>query len=130
MAKILLVGADEAVRDMYFDVLNANGFDVVAENTAKDGLDRLSDEFFPACVVFLPREETLWFLIKVRSTHNVKISTIPILAVVDESSESLSEYIEMGATKAIIKFPASGDKLVRELKSILNIPRMGPNLAG
>jgi len=128
MAKILLIGADEAVKDMYFDILNASGFDVVSESTGKDGLDRLQDEFFPACIVFLPREETLWFLIKVRSAHNVKVSTTPILAVVDEASESLSEFIEMGATKAIIKFPTSGDKLVSELKSILNIPRMGPSL--
>src|SRR3972149_3764059 len=130
MAKILLIGSDEAVRDMYFDVLNVNGFDVVAESTAKDGLDRLSDEFFPACIVFLPREETLWFLIKLRGAHSIKVSTIPVLAVVDEASENLSEYIEMGATKAIIGFPASGDKLVTGLKSILNIPRMGPSLAG
>ncbi len=129
MAKILLVGTDEAVKDMYVDILTANGFDVVAENAAKDGLDRLSDEFFPACVVFLPREETLWFLIKVRSSHATKVSTTPILAVVDEASESLSEFIEMGATRAIMKFPASGDKLVSALRGIVNIPRMGPSLA-
>ncbi len=126
MAKILLVGSDESLRDMYQTVLTTSGFDVVFEGTAKDGLDRLSDEFFPACVIFLPREETLWLLIKIRAVHKVKISAVPILVVAEQtSSESLSEFIETGATKAISKFPASGDKLVKELKSILNIPRVG-----
>lgn len=127
MAKILLVGADESLQDMYQTVLTANGFDTVVETSAKDGLDRLSDEFFPACVIFLPREETLWFIIKVRQVSRVKTSTVPILAVAEQTSgENLSEYIETGATKAISKFPTSGDKLVKELKSILNIPRMAP----
>ncbi len=127
MAKILLVGADESLREMYQTVLTANGFDTVLESSAKDGLDRLSDEFFPACIIFLPREETLWFIIKVRQVPRVKISSVPILAVAELSSgENLSEYIETGATKVISKFPASGDRLVKELKSILNIPRMVP----
>jgi DNA-binding response OmpR family regulator len=127
MAKILLVGADESLKEMYQTILSANGFDTVLESTAKDGIDRLSDEFFPACVIFLPREETLWFIIKVRQVTRVKISSVPILAVAEQSSgESLSEYIETGATKVISKFPTSGDKLVKELRSILNIPRMAP----
>lgn len=124
MAKILLIGSDQPVSEMYLKVLDANGFDCILENTAKDGLDRLSDEFFPACLVFLPREETLWFLIKLRAFHSVKVSSIPVLAVADEASENLIEYIESGATKVIPKFPTSGDKIVSELKGILNIPRM------
>lgn len=127
MAKILLVGSDPSISDMYVKVLDANGFDSLIENTAKDGLDRLTDEFFPAAIVFLPREETLWFLIKLRAFHSVKVSAIPILAVADEASENLVEYIESGATKVISKFPTSGDKIVTELKNILNIPRMRPN---
>lgn len=125
MAKILLVGSDPELRDMYSQVLETNGFDPVIETTAKDGLDRISDEFFPACIVFLPREETLWFTIKTRALHHVKSSSIPILAIVDEQSESTSEFIESGATKAIYKFPTSGDKIVAELRNILNIPRFG-----
>jgi len=127
MAKILLVGADPSISDMYVKVLDANGFDSVIENTAKDGLDRLTDEFFPAAIVFLPREETLWFLIKLRAFHSVKVSAIPVLAVAEEASENMVEYIESGATKVISKFPTSGDKIVTELKNILNIPRMRPN---
>jgi len=125
MAKILLLGSDESLTDLYKEVLIANGFDVVIETTAKDGLDRLFDEFFPACITALSREETLWFIIKVRQTNKVKISSVPILVVTEQSEkESLSEYIETGATKAILKFPTSGDKLVKELKSILNLPRL------
>lgn len=124
MAKILLVGSDPSISEMYLKVLDANGFDSVVENTAKEGLDRLSDEFFPACIVFLPREESLWFLIKLRAFHSVKVSAIPVLAVADEASENLIEYIERGATRVISKFPTSGDKIVTELRNILNIPRM------
>lgn len=127
MAKILLVGSDQSISEMYAKVLDSNGFDCVLENNAKDGLDRLSDEFFPAAIVFLPREETLWFLIKLRSFHSVKVSTIPVLAVADEASENLVEFIESGATKVLSKFPTSGDKIVSELKNILNIPRMRPS---
>lgn len=127
MANILLVGSDQSISDMYLKVLDANGFDSTIENTAKDGLDRLTDHFFPACIVFLPREETLWFLIKLRAFHSVQVSSIPVLAVADEASENMIEYIESGATKVISKFPTSGDKIVAELRSILNIPRMRPN---
>ena len=128
MAKILLVGSDESLKEMYQAVISANGFDTIVETSAKDGLDRLSDEFFPACVVFLPREEALWFIIKVRQVSRVKISAVPILALTEQATgENLSEYIETGATKAISKFPASGDRLVKELRSILNIPRMTPS---
>lgn len=126
MAKILLVGSDQSISDMYSKVLDSNGFDCILENNAKDGLDKLSDEFFPAAIVFLPREETLWFLIKLRSFHSVKVSTIPVLAIADEASENLVEFIDSGATKVLSKFPTSGDKIVAELKNILNIPRMGP----
>lgn len=124
MAKILLVGSDPSISEMYLKVLDANGFDSLIENTAKDGLDQLSDEFFPACIVFLPREESLWFLIKLRSYHSVRVSSIPVLTVADEASENLIEYIERGATRVISKFPTSGDKIVTELRNILNIPRM------
>lgn len=127
MAKILLVGSDPSISEMYVKVLDANGFDSIIENTAKDGLDRLTDEFFPAAIVFLPREESLWFLIKLRAFHSVKVSSIPVLAVADEASENLVEYIESGATKVIAKFPTSGDKIVSEMRNILNIPRMRSN---
>lgn len=126
MAKILLVGTDPSVTEMYSKVLDANGFDAIIETAAKDGLDRLTDEFFPAAIVILPREESLWFLIKLRAFHSVKVSSLPVLAVADESVENLIEYIESGATRVISKFPTSGDKIVSELKSILNIPRMHP----
>ncbi len=128
MAKILLVGSDDSLKEMYQAVLSASGFDTILETSAKDGLDRLSDEFFPATVVFLPREETLWFIIKVRQMPRVKISSVPILALTEQAlGENMSEYIETGATKAISKFPTSGDRLVKEVRSILNIPRMTPN---
>jgi DNA-binding response OmpR family regulator len=126
MANILLVGSDPSINDMYLKVLDANGFDSTMEITAKDGLDRLTDHFFPAAIVFLPREETLWFLIKLRSSRSVQVSSIPVLVVADEASENLIEYIESGATKVISKFPTSGDKIVTELRNILNIPRMKP----
>lgn len=127
MAKILLVGSDPSISDLYLKILDTNGFDCIIENSAKDGLDRLTDEFFPAAIVFLPREESLWFLIKLRAFHSVRVSSIPVLAVADEASENMIEYIESGATKVISKFPTSGDKIVTELRNILNIPRMRPN---
>jgi DNA-binding response OmpR family regulator len=124
MAKILLVGQDPSVQQMYSDILSAGGYDVVVEENAKEALDRLIEEFFPGCVVFLPREEALWFIIKVRSVSRVRVSSVPILAVVEEEDVS-NEFIETGATKVISKFPVSGDRLVAELRSILNIPRLG-----
>lgn len=118
MAKILLVGSDESVQQMFEDILTANGFDVVVDNNAKDALDRLAEEFFPACVVTLTREESLWFLIKVRANKTVKVSSVPIVTLVDEPDKT-SEFIEAGATKCISGFPQTGEALVKELKSIL-----------
>lgn len=98
---------------------------MASELSAKDGLDRIGDEFFPACLVNLPREESLWFLIKVRSLHKVAASSTPILVIVDERSEDFGEYVESGATKVIRKHEASTEKLGFELRKIMNIPRMG-----
>jgi DNA-binding response OmpR family regulator len=125
MAKILLVGSDESAVESVTKILEDNGFDVATEMSAKDGLDRIGDEFFPGCVVNLPREESLWFLIKVRALHKVAASSTPILVLADDRSEELSEYVESGATKVIRKHDASTEKLGVELRKIMNIPRMG-----
>lgn len=125
MAKILLVCSDQTAVDSLTKILADNGFDIASELSAKDGLDRIGDEFFPGCVVNLPREESLWFLIKVRSLHKVAPSATPILVLADERSDSLSEYVESGATRAFRKQDYSTDKLGLELRKIMNIPRMG-----
>jgi DNA-binding response OmpR family regulator len=125
MAKILLVGSDVPAIESLTKILVDNGFDVATELSAKDGLDRIGDEFFPCCVVSLPREESLWFLIKVRALHRVAASSTPILVLADERSEELSEYVESGATKVIRKYDASAEKLGLDLRRIMNIPRMG-----
>ena len=125
MAKILLVGTEQSALDTVTKMLVDNGFDVATELSAKDGLDRIGDEFFPCCVVNLPREEGLWFLIKVRALHKVAASSTPILVLADDRSDDMSEYVESGATKAIRKPEVSGEKLVAELRRIMNIPRMG-----
>src|SRR3989344_2899217 len=125
MAKILLVGSDDSVIENYTKLLSDNGFDVASELSAKDGLDRIGDEFFPGCVVSLRREESLWFLIKVRSLQRVAASATPILVIADDRSENLSEYVESGATKSIRKQDTSAEKIGEQLRKIMNIPRMG-----
>lgn len=125
MAKILLVGSDTSAIESYTKILVENGFDVETELSAKDGLDRIGDEFFPGCLVSLPREEGLWFVIKVRALHKVSASTTPILIIADERSEELGEYIESGATKVLRKQDVSSERLGVELRKIVNIPRMG-----
>lgn len=125
MAKILLVGSEEQMVSSLTKMLVENGFDVTTELSAKDGLDRIGDEFFPCCVVNLPREESLWFLIKVRGLHRVASSSTPILILADDRSEELSEYIESGATRVIRKHEVNTEKIGQELRKIMNIPRMG-----
>ena len=125
MAKILLVGSDQPVVEGLTKSLIDTGFDVETELSAKDGLDRIGDEFFPACLVSLPREEALWFLIKVRSLHRVAASATPILVLVDERGEDLSEYFESGATKAVRRHEVANELLGTQLRKVMNIPRMG-----
>ncbi|HSX57916.1 MAG TPA: hypothetical protein VLE47_01425 [Candidatus Saccharimonadales bacterium] len=124
MAKILLVCSENTLAEKYTKYLIESGFDVETELSAKDGLDRIGDEFFPAAVACLPREESLWFLIKVRALHRVSASSTPILVITDEKSDSLSEYFDSGATKALRAFDTTSDQLGESLKRILNIPRM------
>lgn len=125
MAKILLVGSDQTTIENLTKILVDNGFDVATELSAKDGLDRIGDEFFPASVVQLPREESLWFLIKVRSLHKVAASSTPILVIADERNSEMAEYVESGATRTLNKHELSSENLGRELRKIMNIPRMG-----
>lgn len=124
MARILLVGTDASVIENMTKMMVDNGFDVATELSAKDGLDRIDDEFFPGCMVNLPREESLWFLIKVRSLHNVAASSTPILIIADERSDDLSEYVESGATRALRKQDSTSEKIGSEMRKIMNIPRM------
>ncbi len=127
MAKILLVCSDNTAAEKYTKYLIESGFDVETELSAKDGLDRIDDEFFPAAVSCLPREESLWFLIKVRALHRVSASSTPILVITDDKSDSISEYFDSGATKTLRSYDTNGDNLGEILKRILNIPRMRLN---
>jgi len=128
MAKVLLIEGNREVREMFTILVENGGFDVIGVDDCKEGRDKLSKEGFSAVIASAPRAEILWFLGVVRASHNISISTIPILVVLEDSNDSPSDYVEAGASKCLSKFPASGEKLVEDLRSIQNLPRIQPKV--
>jgi DNA-binding response OmpR family regulator len=128
MARILLIEPQSEVRTMYSSLVESAGFDVTAARDAREGRDQLYKEKYSAVIISSPKQETLWFLGVLRSSHNVAISTIPVLVILEDLTDNSLDYIETGATKCLLKFPASGEKVVETLRSILNIPKIQPQI--
>lgn len=126
MAKILLIEPQNDVRAMYSDLIESAGFDVVAARDAREGQERIRNDKFAAVIVSSPRQETLWFIGVVRHNHSIPISTLPILVILEDITDNSIDYIDAGASKCLLKFPGSGEKLVEKLRSILNIPKIQP----
>ncbi len=124
MAKVLLVEGNHELREMFTTLVENGGFDVVGVGDGREGREKLSKEKFAAVIISAPRGETLWFIGVVRASNTLAVSTIPILVVLEDGGENSSSYIEAGASRCLTKFPSSGEKLVEELRSILNIPRI------
>ncbi|MDP2671464.1 MAG: response regulator [bacterium] len=124
MAKVLLVEPQKELREMYSTLIESAGFDVATAMDAREGQDRLHKEKITACIISSPKQEILWFLGVVRSSHTIAISTLPILVVLEDITDNSVDYIEAGASKCLLKFPSSGEKLIEQLRSILNIPKI------
>ncbi|OGY30149.1 MAG: hypothetical protein A3F35_00620 [Candidatus Woykebacteria bacterium RIFCSPHIGHO2_12_FULL_45_10] len=124
MAKVLLIESNKQVREMYRTLIENAGFDVTSTLDAREGKEALSKENFSSVIINSPRQETFWFLGVVRASHNISVSTVPILVILEDSNDSSLDYIEAGASKCLSKFPASGERLIEELRSILNIPKL------
>lgn len=128
MARILLVEPQKETRDMYSSLVESAGFDVISARDAREGRDLLYKDKYSAVIISSPKPETLWFLGVVRASHNVPISTIPILVILEDLTDNSLDYIESGASKCLLKFPASGEKVVETMRSILNIPKIQPQI--
>ena len=124
MAKILLHEPEKRMKDMYTELIETAGFDIIVCDNSQECLKSVLKEKPSAIVTSAGKLESTWLIERVRGEKNPQISSIPILVVIDGSEKS-SEYISLGATKTISKFPGSGERLVSILKQIIHIPRMG-----
>ena len=127
MAKILLLEPENRIREMYEEIIESAGFDITSCRSPKECLKTTLQVIPQALVTSANKLETTWLIERVRKEKDPSISTIPILVISGDESEDTSEYIEIGATRCLPKFPESGEKLIVALRKIINIPRVGFN---
>ncbi len=111
------------MREMYTEVINSGGYDIISCKTPQEGLKLVLKEKPSAIITSTNKLEATWLIERLRREKDPKISSIPILVILEEGTGNNSEYIEIGATRCLPKFPESGEKLLLEIRKIINIPR-------
>jgi DNA-binding NtrC family response regulator len=127
MASILLLEPDNIMREMYEEILESAGFNIIICDNPQKCLKFVLEKKPSVIVTSTNKLEATWLIERVRKEKNPGISTIPILVIMEDVAGNISEYIKAGASKCLPKFPESGERLVAELRKIINIPRVGFN---
>jgi|SRR3990167_2358792 len=121
MAKILLIEKEKNLMELYREIIERAGYDFVIANSGKDAFKKALEEKFIAAITDTPKQETLEFIKNIRRQPETAISTIPILVIMEDNSDTSTDYIDYGATRCLYKFPSSGEKLVSALKEIIQV---------
>ncbi len=81
MAKILLLETERRVREMYEDILESAGFDIISCPSHQKCLKTTLKEKPSAIVTSAKKLEDTWLIDRVRKERSPNISTIPILVI-------------------------------------------------
>jgi len=127
MAKILLIEKGKNLMELYREIIERVGYDIVIANDGEVAFKKALAEKFIAAITDTQKPETLEFIKNIRRQPETVISTIPILVIMEDNSDSSVDYIEAGATRCLYKFPSSGEKLVSALKEIIQVVKFPKN---
>lgn len=119
--KILIIEDDTFLRDLYVDVLKAEGYEVEFAVDGEDGLMKMSAGGYDLVLldIMLPKMDGLSILKKIKETP----PTAPIKAVVVLSNlgqdTAISDAITLGAKGYMIKSDYTPDQALKQFKTFM-----------
>jgi DNA-binding response OmpR family regulator len=120
--KILLIEDEDAMRDLYTEVLSDANYTVVSAPDGNSGLKMALDENWDLLLldIMLPGQDGLHILKYIK--ENDRLRDRPIILLTNLSSEPIiNEAFDLGAESYIVKSDITPDKMVNEVNSFLNV---------
>lgn len=119
--KILVVEDDQLLRDLYFELLRDEGFDVTACADGELGFNEIKKGGYQLVLldVMLPKMDGLQILKEV-SQHKDKFHIGPIVLLTNLGQDNIvKEAFEYGAAGYLIKSSFTPDQVLHEVRTFL-----------
>lgn len=120
-AKILVVEDDPLLRDLYFELLKDEGYDVVAAPDGQVGFDEIKKGGYDLVLldVMLPKMDGLQILREV-SQAKPPFSIGPVVLLTNLGQDNIvKEAFEHGAAGYLIKSSFTPDQVLHEVRTFL-----------
>lgn len=120
-AKILLVEDDKDTQDIYKEVLEDAGYEVVTANDGAIGLEKAADGGYNVILLdlMMPNVDGLQFLERIKK-NPPKQQNGPIIVLTNVSQDSVvQKALALGAAAYFIKASINPEQLLREVRSFL-----------
>lgn len=117
---ILIIEDEEAIREVYSEVLRDAGFKVIEASDGLEGSNKALNESWDLLLldIMLPGEDGLHILKKLK--ENPQISSKPIILLTNLGSEPIiNESFNLGAEGYLIKSEITPDKIIAEVNNYL-----------
>lgn len=123
MAKILIVEDDQALRELYVQILTEEGYEVSQAADGQAGLDALSKGGYDLALldIVMPKLDGISVLTKLAdnppATPNKKIVILSNLG----KDDVIGQAMELGASGYMIKSDYTPDKIISQVKNFLTV---------
>jgi CheY-like chemotaxis protein len=118
MAKILIVDDDAYLRELYEEVLKAEGYDVITAVDGEDGLAKLQQGGFDLTLldVMMPKLDGLGVLKKLHETPPTNPNKTILLLTNLAQDPIVQEALHLGVKSYLIKADITPDQLIEKVK--------------
>ena len=120
MAKVLVVDDDEMFRDIYEDLLEDEGHDVLLAENGAQGIDSALSHMPDIIIMDLNMPEMDGFEAIRRLKANPATNSIPILAATAENTSTSSEEIFAAGGNGYLSKPIVSDQLMASINDLLS----------
>lgn len=123
MAKILIVEDDQALRELYVQILTEEGYEVSQAPDGQAGYDALSKGGYDLALldIVMPKLDGISVLTKLAdnppTTPNKKIVILSNLG----KDDVIGQAMELGASGYMIKSDYTPDKIISQVKNFLTV---------
>lgn len=119
MPTILVVDDDEMFRDIYEDILEDEGYDLIMAENGRLGVDAAIAHMPNLIVMDMNMPEMTGFEAMKLISTNAATSKIPILAVTSENATVIHEEIYESGGSAYLSKPIDAERLVERINDLL-----------
>lgn len=116
---VLIVEDENEVRDLYRDLLNDNGFDVLLATNGREGLVLARENQWDLMLldIMLPEIDGLSVLQEIKENHDKPVLIISNL----NSDEVITRATDLGSNGYVVKSELNPQQFITEVKKYLNI---------